>query len=508
MLETVKPKDSTITVIIGIITLVLALLAIAVLVVVPAAYNLLLSLKDFRIPSGIFGSPWIGLKNFEYAFSHPFVISLRWTFLHAFIASILLFVASVATGYILTAVGKARWLRHALCTLLLIPMLIPAEIWVQAFVDLKLYRLISTSPEIVAGSILSAWCAIKYIGLPALLVTAAASHGKRTWSVPLMAGGAVSLALFALLGRFDIGFMRQMPPTLYAVLGIESFTYRISLMSMQYGVGASINVLLSLISGILMAIVAFPVAIMVRRLFPADKKPDETRMKDRLVSLAIPGAVAVLAAIALSVSAFSSGFDGSGMQVYANLPIYIILAFVGAAVNTVLCYLLARSAVCSGKVGNIILTAVLVLLTAIGQNTVPLGEYMLFRSMGFMSTWFAILFSGMGTVWGVWPLVFAAKGMGVATNADWFRRMWKPAIALFAIQAALMMNDTLPSMLYMSRADQLHPLMILLRGGMAGSPPNVALSVLLAMAVPVALLLIVRTVMNEKDSLGLFLPGR
>lgn len=504
MPENAQHKDSTIVVAIGVITLVLALLAAIILIIVPAVYNLLISLMNYRISGGIFNSPWVGMKNYLFILNRPDVVGLfSWTLGHPFISAVFSFLLSLLTGYALLGLRRVRWLRHALCTLLLIPLIIPNELWAQLFISLRLYRLGNNT---LIGIIIAIWCTLKYIGLPALLVSAAISHGKRSWSVPLLAGGVVSLAIFAMMGRFDFGFLRQMPPTMYNILGGNAMAYRMSIMTGQLGMGSALNVILTIVNCILIAVVAVPVAIMVKRLFPSGCQPDDTRIKDRLVSLSIPGGIVLLAVIGLAVAAFSANVSIVSTRIFNNIPIYIMLALLNAAVNTAFCYFLARPVACSGKALRIIMTAVLVLLTAISMGAVPLGEFMIFRSMGLINTWFAVGLSGIGSVWAVWALVFAAKGLGVNTGTDWFKRMWKPSLALFAAQAIIMMNNTLPTLLYESKASISHPLMMLFRAIPGGL--NIALLVLATMAVPVILLLTIRTALNEKDSLGLFLPGK
>jgi hypothetical protein len=518
MVGETKPKDSIIVVVIGIITLVLALIAAVALLTGPAAYTLLLSLKDFKISAGLMHSPWIGLQNFLFLLKTPgFTNSLLWTVAHSLLTALFTLLLSLLTGYLLLAAGRIRWLRHALCTLLLIPLLIPGELWAAYFIKLRLYTVFG-SDAMLNGILVAAWCSLKYIGLPALLTTAALSHGKRSWGVPPLSGGVASLAVFALLGRFDFSFTRYLPPTMYSILGLDNLSFRMFFMQMQIGPAAAVNTVSIIISCVMLAIVAVPVALMVRKLFPQGLKADIAGMKDRLISLAVPGAAVLIAAAALAAVVLGSGFNANGFKQYANYPIYIVLALCTAAASTVLCYLLARPVACSGKAGKIGMTAVLVVLTAIGSGAVPLGEYLIFHSARVVDSLFAVALSGIGAIWGVWPLLFAAKGMGVGNSTDWFKRMWKPSLALFGVQAAFQMNNTLPAYMYIRHMNLQHPLVNMMQAiqnsQMLSSLPGQAgglsylLMLLAVMAFPVALLLIIRTVFTEKESLGLFLPGR
>ena len=506
MPEIENRKDSPIVTVIGIITLIAALFAVVLLLVPQSIWNLMSSMVDFKPAMGLFGSEFVGFDNYHQAIAMPiFAAGFRSTLSHAFISAALLFLSSIATGYLLLAVGKIRWLRHGLCTLLLIPLVIPGELIANAALST---RLVPLEANAGTGLLLAAICTIRYIGLPALLVSAAISHGKRSWSVPLLAGGATSLGLFALLGMFDFDFLWHLPPTLDQAQGLNTIAFGISFANVQYDIGAAINTILIMITAFLLLLAAWPITMLLKRLFPWGVEPSEAPIRQRLVALVIPGAAVSFVAIALAIlSAFA---DARELAQYTGLPIYVLLAVFTAGCNTVLCYCLARPAICSGKAGRPVMLCVLVILTFItaGNTPVPCGEFFLFHYLGLADTWFAIALSGIASVWGVWPLIFAAKSLGIRSNTDWFRRMWKPSLALFALQAAMLMNNSMPSLIYLNRKTLLHPLVLAFQQTQSGGFMNPALLALLTLAVPVALLLTVRTAFNEKDSLGLFLPGR
>lgn len=504
MLAVTKQKSSTAVTIIGIITLIFALGFVAVFLLIPAAVTLMTSMQKSTFTGGLFTSPFVGLDNYGRLLQQKALYtSLWWTVRFSAFGGVALFILALAFGYLTLACGRIRWLRHALCTLLLLPLAVPGELWAQAF-----YRLFA--PQGINSILLiSMWSAAKYIGLPVLLVAAACGHGKRKWTVPLLAGGAAALALFAAFGRLDYTFLRQFQLGGAGPLSLDLMTYRYGLINMQLGIGAVVSVLQWVICFVLLAAVAFPVAIMLKRLFPDGIAPDPAKLKDRLIGLIAPGCLLLLGAAALAIVAGVNGIGGDTASTYATYPLYITFAIFGAFVNTLVCFLLARPAASAGKAGKIVMTAVLLCLTAVGMSAIPLGEYLTARSIGMVGTWFAVAFSGIGSVWGVWPLVFAAKGMGISNGTEWFKRMWKPAIALFAVQLMLQMNNTVPSMLYENRASNLHPLFLAAQQMLqVGNTTNTALLLLAVMAIPVALLLIVRTALDEKDSLALFLPGK
>ncbi len=503
----IKKKEPIALTVIGIVLLVGALIAALVLVVLPAIVNLIMSLQNYSVGKGLLNSQWMGLHNYQIMLTNPaatqgIISSLR----HGLFSGLILFASSLVTGYLLLAVGKIRWLRIGLSTLLLIPLFIPADIFAQVFIRLRLFL----SPADTGMSLLiAAFCAVRYVGLPAILVSAAIGRGKRSWSVPLLAGGASSLLVFALLGLFDYPFIRMMPPMLNEILALDQYNIFSIFSKGQFGQGAAASVLLAVLRGLLILITAFPIGLMAKRLFPKDSQSDGGALKDRLLALILPSGVVLLAAVVLAALAIPA-IQGGELALYGSLPIHIIIAFVAAGINTVICYSLARPVATSGKAGKAMMLCILVLLTILtaGEGPLSVGKLEMIRGLGAFNTWFALLLSGIGAVWGVWPLIVAARAMGVRVNNDWFRQMWKPSLALFAAQAALLMNNSITSLAYQGRRDMLHPLILATQRMEQGGLMNPALLTLMTTALPVILLLIVRTAFREEESLGLFLPGR
>ena len=503
----IKKKEPVMLIVIGIVLLIGALIAALVLVVLPAIFNLVMSFQVYTFSRGLANSTWVGLKNYQIALTNPTILrGIISSLTHGLFSALLLFASSLFTGYLLLAVGRIRWLRIGLSTLLLIPLFIPADILAQAFIRLRLYQ----GPADTGMSLLiAAFCTVRYIGLPAILVSTAISRGKRSWSVPLMAGGASSLLVFALLGLFDFAFVRMMPPMLNEILVLDQYNTLSIFSKGQLSQGAAASVLLAVLRGLLILLTAFPIGLMAKRLFPKDRQSDRGAIKDRLLALILPGGAALFAAVALAAMAIP-GIQGGELALYGSLPIYIIIAFVAAGINTALCYCLARQVATTGKTGKAVMLCVLVVLTILtaGEGPISIGKYLLVRGIGALKTWYAILLSCIGVVWGVWPLVVAARAMGVHNNTDWFQRMWKPSLALFAVQAALLMNNSIASLMFQGKKNMIHPLILATQRMAQGGLMNPALLTMMTTALPILLLLIVRTAFREEESLGLFLPGR
>lgn len=496
MQDNAKRKDSPAIVIISVVTFALALTGAAVLLLIPSVSNVIGSFKDHMVFRGLYGSPWVGLMQYRQIFSDAgFTQSLFATIRHTMLSVAFVFAFSLAAGYLIYAAGRVRWLRHALCTLLLLPLVIPGEVWARAY--FSIYTLDTAGDAVLVA----AWCSVKYLGLAALLTSACLSRGNRSPLAPLLSSCFAALVVLALFGKFDYSFLRQLPPMLRELAGADDYVFRTSILMMRLGSGSAANTVLGVIRTLLLAAAIWPAALIIRKLFSGGGGGNEAGMKHRLVSLAVvAGAAALAAALYLSAAPSSAG---PGARAFAGAPLYVFLALAWALLNTILCYLLAQPVVCMGKKGRIASGAVLLALTALGMLAAPIGEFMLFGNLGAVNTFFAVALSGIASVWGAWALVIAARGMDVSTNTEWYTRMWRPALALFAAQAALRFTDTMPSLLYMSRAAYLNPLLSI---GLdkAGAPPAGALAALLA--VPVALLLAARTALDEKDNLGMMLP--
>ncbi len=501
----IKKKEPVMLTVIGIVLLIGALIAALVLVVLPAIVNLIMSLKAFNPIKGLTNSPWVGLKNYQIVFANPTVTKgILSSLTHGLLSGLMLFTSSLVIGYLLLAIGKIRWLRISMATMLLIPLMIPADILAQAFIRLRLYQ----GPANTGMSLLiAAFCTVRYIGLPAILVSATISRGKRSWSVPVLAGGVVSLLVFALLGLFDYPFARLMPTKFQEILQLDAYNFNTTFLMAKYSQGAAATIVMAVMRGLLILLASFPVSLMVKRLFPNDAQFEGGGIKDRLLALILPGCVALLTTVVMVVLA-TAGIMGGELTLYSSLPVHIIIAFMAAGINTVLCYNLARPVATGGKAGRAVMLCALVLLTIVttGDGSVSIGKFLLMRSVGAVNTWFALLLSGISAVWGVWPLVITARAMGVRNNKDWFRRMWKPSLALFAMQAALLMNNSIASWVY--QKDLVHPLILATQQMNQGGLMNLALLTLMTTALPILLLLIVRTAFREEESLGLFLPGR
>jgi ABC-type spermidine/putrescine transport system permease subunit II len=508
MLEPTQRKDSSALSSTAAKTYAIALLFVLLFLVLPVFINFIMSLKEYNYKVGLFKSPWFGLENYWLIFNDPyFSKALLQSLALSLISSITLFALSIPVGLLISATGRIRWLRHGLCTLLLVPLIVPQEIWAWLFMNLFPRHAIDDTWA------LASWSVLRFIGLPALLASVAATHGKLGLKAALMAGGLVSLVLFATIDRLDYTFFHMLfsPYTQNLSTYIFRPLAQPNLIAHNYfATSASVQVIQQIFHLALLAAIAFPVAAIGRHLLVENSKPDDMTLKNRLVALAVPGSALAIAAVVLLSIVAGSKLSSQEQAIYTSLTLYNIIALVSAALNTTVCFLLARHVACAVKKSRQLMIIALLVLSALSVSACSTGEYLIFRSVGMSDTYFAILLSGIGSVWGVWPLLLATRSMGVSNRTDWFKHMWKPCLALFAAQAMFQMNNTVPALLYIDKQNYQHPLNFLSSFSIRAleQPLNMALMVLATMIVPVILLLIIRTMVGEKDSLGLFLPGK
>lgn len=84
-------------------------------------YGILIAFKEFRIIDGILGSPWAGLKHFEYLFAGVgFTNALRNTFIIALLKYAFVFPAPIILAILLNEI-RVSWFRRTIQTVTYLP---------------------------------------------------------------------------------------------------------------------------------------------------------------------------------------------------------------------------------------------------------------------------------------------------------------------------------------------------------------------------------------------------
>jgi len=91
--------------------------------------GIVIAFKTYSAKKGIFGSPWCGLKNFEFLFKSPDAYTItRNTILYNFAFIIINTTAAIAVAIIISEMTSGGWIRNVYQSLILLPHLLSTVI--------------------------------------------------------------------------------------------------------------------------------------------------------------------------------------------------------------------------------------------------------------------------------------------------------------------------------------------------------------------------------------------
>ena len=258
-------------------------------------YGIVMAFQDYNPGLGFVKSPWVGLENFRSIFSNPdFYNIVRNSFVIATAKIVTLQIAAVALALLLNEV-VAMWFKRVLQTVLYLPyflswvvlggilldMLSSRGVVAQAFRALGLESPMFLGsntwfvPTLVVTNIWQAvgWSTIIYLAaLTAVdpqLHEAAAIDGAGRWqrvrhiTLPGIASTVVLLACLNLGNVLQAGFDQVFTlynPAVYATGDIlDTYVYRVGLISARYSLGAAIGLFKS-VMGFILIVTAYRLA--------------------------------------------------------------------------------------------------------------------------------------------------------------------------------------------------------------------------------------------------------
>ena len=270
------------------------LLALAIFSYYPM-YGIVMAFQDYNPGLGFVKSPWVGLKNFRIIFSNPdFYSILRNTFIIATSKMVTLQIAAVALALLLNEIVVMRF-KRALQTVLYLPyflswvvlggilldMLSSRGVVVQAFralgIESPMFLGSNTwfVPTLIVTNIWQSvgWSTIIYLAaLTAVdpqLHEAAAIDGANRWqrvrhvTLPGIASTVALLACLNLGNVLQAGFDQIFTlynPAVYATGDIlDTYVYRVGLISARYSLGAAIGLIKSVL-GFILIVTAYRLA--------------------------------------------------------------------------------------------------------------------------------------------------------------------------------------------------------------------------------------------------------
>ena len=258
-------------------------------------YGIVMAFQDYNPGLGFTKSPWVGLENFRLIFSNPdFYNILRNTFVIATSKIITLQIAAVALALLLNEV-VVMWFKRALQTILYLPYFLSWIVLGCILLDMlssrgvvaQAFRALGQESPMFLGSndwfvptlIITniwqsvGWSTIIYLaaltGIDPQLHEAAAIDGANRWqrvrhvTLPGIASTIALLACLNLGNVLQAGFDQVFTlynPAVYATGDIlDTYVYRVGLISARYSLGAAIGLLKSVL-GFILIVTAYRLA--------------------------------------------------------------------------------------------------------------------------------------------------------------------------------------------------------------------------------------------------------
>jgi len=253
-----------------------------------------IAFQKFVPTNGLFGSEWIGLKNFRYVMQMPDILQVLWN--TVFIASMKIAAGLIVPVFIALLLNelKMELIKRGVQTLIYLPHFLSWIILGGILIDIlspsqgivaQLFRAVGLDPIFFLGSnqwfpyviVLSdVW---KEFGFSTIVFLAAitginpslyeaaivdgASHWRQTWHVTLpgMLPIIVLMATLSLGNVLNAGFdqiFNLYGPVVYESGDIlDTLIYRMGLIEAQFGVATAIGLMKSLVSTVLISISYF-----------------------------------------------------------------------------------------------------------------------------------------------------------------------------------------------------------------------------------------------------------
>jgi len=258
-------------------------------------YGIVMAFQDYNPGLGFVRSPWVGLENFRSVFSNPdFYSIVRNSFVIATAKIVSLQIAAVALALLLNEV-VAMWFKRALQTVLYLPYFLSWVVLGGILLDMLssrgvvalAFRALGLESPMFLGSntwfvptlvVTNIWQSVGWstiIYLAALtavdpqLHEAAAIDGAGRWqrvrhiTLPGIASTVVLLACLNLGNVLQAGFDQVFTlynPAVYATGDIlDTYVYRVGLISARYSLGAAIGLFKS-VMGFILIVTAYRLA--------------------------------------------------------------------------------------------------------------------------------------------------------------------------------------------------------------------------------------------------------
>lgn len=253
-------------------------------------YGTVLAFKDFRISEGIWGSPWVGFRHFEYAFDDlGFINALRNTLIISLLKLVLGFPAPIIFAILLNEIGRSTF-KKFVQTVSYLPHFISWVVLGGVFISFLslngplnlILEMFGFAPRIfmseengfVAILILTdiwkgfGWGAIIYIaalaGLDPSMYEAAVIDGANRWhriryiTLPSLVPVMTILIILSMSGILDAGFDQIFNMYNSRVVDvseiIDTYVYKKGLVDADYSYATAIGLFKSIVALVMIVI--------------------------------------------------------------------------------------------------------------------------------------------------------------------------------------------------------------------------------------------------------------
>lgn len=443
----------------------LGVILLTAVFLIPFFTTLLVSFTDYRVTSGLLGSPIVGFKNFAQIIGSAYFPKIAANTLFISLIGtaagcVYVFLSSLSVGS-----SKNPFLKAFLTLIFMLPALIPVNI---------LTTLFSTDAS-------SAF----------LRIAVSLADGLRVASFAVMASffiennvlkGSVKCLLLFISFRLIYFFTTDMAvvlgvysPANYDTLDVFStYTYRISLMNGDFSSSAAVHVL----KAVLQIVPAAVGCVILAKITGKGQKYEPISRKSFMAAsvFAIIPIVLFICVIITGGSLLPSVFNKTVIAGGIN---EFLIVFASAAIVTVFAAALALLAK-NSRVAGIVALALL----CVTGNCIP-GEYIIARALGIYGTVFAVIFKNLYMI-SFLAIIFTF----IISKTDSLAR----CIAAFAMGFAAMFagfwgNYVSSSMMLTNRAT--YPLSLILKeltasGAVDASPARLTFSTVPYILIPIA----------------------
>jgi len=413
------------------------------------AMELIVNLKAYNIIKGIWGSPWVGLKNImELVNSFYFIRIIQNTLLFNILFSLLFFTITVTIGYIIIALPQR--LKEIAAVFCALPVFMPSQIYVSWLIN-SFGSSVFTNPEVMRF-LHPFFCAVKYAGIPIMAIYILSEiYVDKNNLIPLKAAGLFSVSSLAFIANGFYSLTSAMyNPMVYESMDIaDTYVYRRSFMSMEMGSNAMglIQTIITVLSVIFMFI---PIWLLFSSIFKGEKKDSaQEKISSKIISSVI--AVAVFAVIyflpyIVKDISFDTKLSDTSLNIGYSIFVYLVLSIISALIATVLAAIMSGAFISNHKMLRLAAGIILVIITILTVRPVNFFDYLLIRSIGAFNTVYAIILATLFSSVAVWAMVALLN----SENRVTIKSVLFAMTGLLLIQAAVNYGNVIPPLLYLN----------------------------------------------------------